>query len=64
MNNLDAKIKAMESYEFEKRPYPHPRSPEALEIIAKRWGTVVGTQMAEAFCGSGESIGANYGRRG
>ena len=48
--DLDAKIKAMESYEFEKRPYPHPRSPEALEIIAKRWGTVVGTQMAEAFC--------------
>jgi len=48
--DLDAKIKAMESYEFEKRSYPHPRSPEALEIIAKRWGTVVGTQMAEAFC--------------
>ena len=48
--DLDAKIKAMESYEFEKRPYPHPRSPEALEIIAKRWGTVVGTRMAEAFC--------------
>jgi len=48
--DLDAKIKAMESYKFEKRPYPHPRSPEALEIIAKRWGTVVGTQMAEALC--------------
>lgn len=48
--NLDAKIKAMESYEFEKRSFPHPRSPEALEIIAKRWGTVIGGQMAEAFC--------------
>ncbi|MEZ4938058.1 MAG: PIG-L family deacetylase [Crocinitomicaceae bacterium] len=48
--DLDAKIKAMESYEFEKRPFPHPRSPEALDIIAKRWATVIGAEFAEAFC--------------
>ena len=48
--DLNAKIKAMESYEFEKRAYPHPRSPEALEVIAKRWGTVVGNHLVEAFC--------------
>lgn len=48
--NLEAKINAMESYEFEKRKYPHPRSPEALEVLAKRWGIVVGKNYAEAFC--------------
>lgn len=49
-SNLDSKIKGMESYEFEKRVYPHPRSPEALQIQAKRWGVVVGAEYAEAFC--------------
>ncbi|SIO49112.1 PIG-L deacetylase family protein [Chitinophaga niabensis] len=48
-NGLQAKIKGMESYEFEKRAFPHPRSPEALEIYAKRWGVVVGKKLAEAF---------------
>lgn len=47
--NLAAKIKGMESYEFEKRVYPHPRSPEALKILAQRWGVVVGKPLAEAF---------------
>lgn len=48
-DDVQAKIKGMESYEFEKRPYPHPRSPEALTIQAKRWGVAVGTDYAEAF---------------
>lgn len=47
--NVQAKIKGMESYEFEKRPYPHPRSPEALKIQAQRWGVAVGVHFAEAF---------------
>jgi LmbE family N-acetylglucosaminyl deacetylase len=47
--NIQAKIKGMECYEFEKRSYPHPRSPEALEIQAKRWGIAVGKRYAEAF---------------
>lgn len=47
--NVEAKIKGMESYEFEKRAYPHPRSPEALTIQAQRWGITVGTDFAEAF---------------
>lgn len=46
---IEAKIKGMESYEFEKRQYPHPRSPEALKIQAQRWGISVGTDFAEAF---------------
>ena len=48
--NIDAKIKGMESYEFEKRAYPHPRSPEALKIQAQRWGVAIGCNYAEAFC--------------
>ena len=48
--NVEAKIKGMESYEFEKRNYPHPRSPEALKILAKQRGVVVGKNFAEAFC--------------
>jgi LmbE family N-acetylglucosaminyl deacetylase len=47
--NLDAKIKGMESYEFEKRTYPHPRSPEALRIKASAHGVNVGKAYAEAF---------------
>ena len=47
---LEAKIKAMESYEFERRPYPHPRSPEALRVRAQMWGIATGASFAEAFC--------------
>jgi N-acetylglucosamine malate deacetylase 1 len=47
--NLEAKIKGMECYEFEKRKYPHPRSPEALKILAEYRGVTVGLKFAEAF---------------
>ncbi len=47
--NLDAKIMGMESYEFESRPFPHPRSPKALEIVAQRWGVAMGREYMEAF---------------
>jgi len=47
--SLKAKTNAMESYEFEKRDYPHPRSPEALRIRALMWGVANGMNMAEAF---------------
>lgn len=46
---LDVKIKAMEFYEPEARPFPHPRSSEALRAIAMRWGSVVGCHAAEPF---------------
>lgn len=49
IENIAAKIKGMESYEFEKRTYPHPRSPEALTIQAQRWGVAIGCDFAEAF---------------
>lgn len=47
--NIQAKITGMESYEFEKREFPHPRSPEALKIQAQRWGISIGCELAEAF---------------
>ncbi len=47
---LAAKIHGMESYEYERRSFPHPRSPEALRIQAQRWGVAVGRPLVEAFC--------------
>ncbi len=46
---LELKLQAMACYESEVRPFPHPRSPEALRAIGQRWGTVVGRSAAEAF---------------
>ncbi len=46
---LDTKIKAIQIYESECQPFPHPRSPEALRANAQRWGSVVGIEAAEAF---------------
>jgi LmbE family N-acetylglucosaminyl deacetylase len=46
---LKAKIDAMECYLFEKRQYPHPRSPDALKIRAQMWGVVNGVNLAEVF---------------
>jgi LmbE family N-acetylglucosaminyl deacetylase len=46
---LETKIAAMACYETEARPFPHPRSSEALRAIAARWGSVAGSAAAEAF---------------
>lgn len=46
---IPAKVEAMALYESEARPFPHPRSGEALKTIARRWGSVVGLEYAEAF---------------
>jgi LmbE family N-acetylglucosaminyl deacetylase len=48
-NTIDKKIEAFKMYESEVRNFPHPRSPEALRVIAKRWGVVSGLKAAEAF---------------
>ena len=48
-DGLEAKCKAMESYEFEKRTYPHPRSTKALKVRAQMWGVANGIKLAEAF---------------
>ena len=43
------KIKAMKSFESEIRKFPHPRSPENIEHVVRRWGSVSGFKAAEAF---------------
>jgi LmbE family N-acetylglucosaminyl deacetylase len=48
-DSIDAKMDAINAYSGEVRDYPHPRSPLALEVIAKRWGPVIGYPFAEAF---------------
>jgi len=46
---LELKIRALLCYESEAREYPHPRSPEALRSLAKKWGSTAGLNAAEAF---------------
>ena len=46
---FDQKIKLMEIYDQEMRAFPHPRSPEAIEALAKNRGSQVGMHRAEAF---------------
>lgn len=46
---ITKKIKSMEMYKTEIRKFPHPRSGEAILVMAKRWGSVAGLKYAEAF---------------
>jgi N-acetylglucosamine malate deacetylase 1 len=46
---LETKIEAMACYESEVRPYPHPRSLEALRHRAHAWGNQVCMDAAEVF---------------
>jgi len=46
---LGKKLQALQAYSSEMRPFPHPRSKEAVEAQALRWGSVAGLPAAEAF---------------
>jgi LmbE family N-acetylglucosaminyl deacetylase len=46
---LDAKISALRRYRGVMRPYPHPRSEEALRALATERGAQAGVVFAEAF---------------
>lgn len=46
---LAQKIAAFNCYSAEGRPYPHPRSPRALEDRAHYWGSLVNRECAEPF---------------
>lgn len=48
-DTFDKKIEALKAYKSEIRKHPHPRSPESLEMISKRWGFVVGGGLVEPF---------------
>ncbi|NEO35143.1 MAG: PIG-L family deacetylase [Moorea sp. SIOASIH] len=46
---LNLKLKALEAYQSEMRPWPHPRSLQAVEHLARWRGASVGVEAAEAF---------------
>ena len=48
-STMELKIRGMRCYASESRAFPHPRSPEALQAIMRRWGSVAGCAYAEAF---------------
>ena len=48
-DTFEAKIAAMKVYESEIKLYPHPRSLEAIEVLAKKRGAEAGVKFAEAF---------------
>ncbi len=43
------KIEALERYQKEMRNFPHPRSVEVVEALAKLRGSTIGVNFAEAF---------------
>tara|TARA_B100001989_G_scaffold231178_1_gene189695 strand:+ start:6652 stop:7359 length:708 start_codon:yes stop_codon:yes gene_type:complete len=47
--NVESKVKAMEKYTYEKRNFPHPRSPKAISLLAEYRGMGIGENFAEAF---------------
>jgi len=46
---LDRKVQAFECYRREVRPWPHPRSPQAIRARSQYWGSVIGVEAAEPF---------------
>ncbi len=46
---FDKKIEAVNAYKSELKQYPHPRSLEIIEALAKKRGSEVGVKFAEAF---------------
>ncbi|MFP4453941.1 MAG: PIG-L deacetylase family protein [Desulfobacterales bacterium] len=48
-DTLDSKTQAVQCYESELRPWPHPRSVQGIEHLARWRGATVGVDAAEAF---------------
>ncbi|MBU1191897.1 MAG: PIG-L family deacetylase [Gammaproteobacteria bacterium] len=48
-DTLSRKLDALQAYAAELRPWPHPRSLQALEHLARWRGATVGLDAAEAF---------------
>lgn len=46
---LERKLRAMEAYASEMRAFPHPRSTQSLEHLARWHGASIGSMAAEAF---------------
>lgn len=47
---LEKKLEAMACYQSQLKKFPHPRSIEALRVLANLRGSTVGVDAAEAFC--------------
>jgi LmbE family N-acetylglucosaminyl deacetylase len=48
-DNLEKKLEALDGYSSEMRPFPHARSKENVEALARFRGASVGLEAAEAF---------------
>lgn len=48
-STLDCKLKALDAYAEELRAWPHPRSLQAVEALARWRGATIGVEAAEAF---------------
>lgn len=48
-STIDVKLRALEAYRSEMRPWPHVRSIEAVTHLVKWRGASIGTEAAEAF---------------
>ncbi|MDN4609015.1 PIG-L deacetylase family protein [Sporosarcina highlanderae] len=48
-DTIDKKIESLKFYDAEMRPFPHPRSYEGLQHLARVRGMAVGVEYAEAF---------------
>lgn len=48
-STLNVKLEALNAYESELRPWPHPRSLKAAECLARWRGATIGVDAAEAF---------------
>lgn len=48
-STIAIKLQVLSHYDMEVRPFPHPRSVEVLRAIARRWGSIVGCEAAEAY---------------
>jgi hypothetical protein len=46
---FDCKIKALEFYKSEMREWPHPRSLENIENLARYRGSSIGCEFSESF---------------
>ena len=49
-NYIDTKLEALSIYTDEVRKFPHPRSIENVENVAKYFGAQVGLSFSEPFC--------------
>lgn len=48
-DTIEDKLKSLHHYDVEMRPFPHPRSYEGVEYLARVRGMTVGVEYAEAF---------------